>query len=219
VDTIDFPEESNDSSPITGAIEEGAGLRPLAVAVVPEGTREIRIWKSSSPSEPNSLYRLVDTRGHVTGQLFHHWYVIRSDKGQVEDRHPSEHEMMLSEHVGRCEQFRVVAGAGVCRVLFTSPPDWHGVLREIEAAGVWTLADPDSLAADNVEVPNGWGMRVELLDHDRYRTYGYYMPESHPTWTDGPKAVEIARLVSSVDSLIRPHVELPQYTKAIRAAP
>lgn len=90
----------------------------------------------------------------------------------------------------------------MCVVRLTGRPDWAGVLRRAEEAGIWTIPDPSTLANDHGITLDGWTMVVELRDASGYRTYRYSNPHAHPAWPQAAQALAVARSMAAVDSLM-----------------
>lgn len=177
-----------------------AGLAPLRVTRPARGEREVRIWIGGGIGYPQDLYRFVERRGDVTGELVYHW----PTEG-LPDARPGEtfHDLMLHSQRGRCDGFAAHAEAGICRARFLREPDWGGVYRRAVAEGLWTLPDESTLPPVGWVTFDGWGITVELRDGASYRTYHYGNPENKP-WREAARATRIAGLLGAIDSLVRP---------------
>jgi hypothetical protein len=185
-------------------VARAAGLEPLRRARLPAGHREVRIWTQVEIGAPKDLYRFVDRRGRVAGELIYHWPAPPPDTANGERPGETFHDLMVQTLRGRCDQFAVADETGVCRARFTRAPRWGDVLRAAEAGGLWDLPDPSALPPDDVMVFDGWTIVVELRDARGYRTYRYNSPEAHPTWPSAARVIEVARALRGVDALLAP---------------
>ena len=192
------------------SVAVSAGLQPLHAVSLPVGRREIRLWIGGGIGYPQDLYRFVEDRGRVTGELIRHW---PDDALGGSDSLPrrSFHDLMIYSERGRCADFRLAAGMGTCRGSFIRQPDWKNVLRRAEASDLWTLPDDSSLPSDGVMVFDGWSLVVELRDGPRYRSYHYSNPDAHKAWPQAAKAVAIARATAPIDELLRPADAMRSY--------
>lgn len=185
--------------PVFDSVARSAGLSRLRTTALPRGRREIRIWIGGGLGYPQDLFRFVESRGRVSGELVRYWRAGPSEHPPGE----TFHDLMLYSQRGRCSGFAVGARMGTCRGEFVSPPDWKAVLRRAEAEGLWTLPDESSLPRDGIMVMDGWGIIVELRDGPRYRAYYYGNPDAHE-WPEAAKAVRIARVLDTIRTLLRP---------------
>jgi len=169
-----------------------AGLTPLRNKNLPPGSREVRIWTGLAIGEPKRMYRFVIQDDTVGGEFIFHW-------GVDDDR---DHDLMIHSLDGACRGFTRRLGAGVCRAVFDTTPDWHGMYQEAKSAGLWTLPDPSALPDDSTMVWDGWIMTVELRVGDQYRTYQYDNPAARD-WPEADSALHVARSIRPVDSAMK----------------
>jgi hypothetical protein len=190
--------------PRADSVVRAAGLRPLDETSRAEGEREVRVW-SEGFGIPAYLYRFLERRGRVTGEVVLFWEAPPPDSAPACGERPGEttDDLMLHSQAGRCDRFAHAAGVGVCRARFTRPPDWGAVLRRLEAAGLWDLPDPASLPPVDYVTNDGWGITVELRDRARYRAYDYNNPQTKP-WPEARRAVEIRDHLRAIWSRMRP---------------
>jgi hypothetical protein len=185
------------------SVTVASGLQPLRSTALPPGQREVRIWIGGGIGYPQRLYRVYDTAGGVSGELVLHWPDPPPDLSSGERTGQTFHDIVVYSQRGRCTGFRTAAGTGVCRALFTRPPDWGDLLGRMEADGLWTLPDPSTFPDDGVLALDGWGITVELREGGSYRAYQYSNPHHHPRWPQAKQAEAIARTLAGVDSLLR----------------
>jgi hypothetical protein len=124
-----------------------AKLSRLRSSALPDGHREVRIWVGGGLGSPEDVYRFVDDRGHVSGELVRYWSVGRVGLDSSEGRPgESDDDLLIYSLRGSCSRFSTGARMNTCRADFTRSPDWAAVLKRAEAAGLWTLADQGSHA-------------------------------------------------------------------------
>jgi hypothetical protein len=180
-----------------------AGLAPLDSVVLPPGTREVRIWTGYALGYPHRLYRIRERRGAVSGDLLLYWPGTR-DHSLGDSPGETYADLVRNDQRGRCHAFARTPRMEACHGSFRRRPDWARVLRRMESLGIWTLQDPATLPYDSIVTLDGWGMWVEVRDGPSFRTYAYPNPQSHPSWRDAPRAIEIARVLDdSVAALLR----------------
>ena len=183
------------------SVARSAGLSRLRTTPLPRGRREIRIWIGGGFGYPQDLFRFVDERGHVSGELVRYWHAPPLNAS--ERRGETFADLMVYSQRGACSRFAVNARMGTCRGEFITPPNWQAVLRRTEAEGLWTLPDASSLPPDGRSAVDGWAITVELRDGSRYRVYHYDNPDSHE-WPEAAKAQRIARSLDTIQALLRP---------------
>lgn len=179
-----------------------AGLRPLRDARLAPGEREVQVWIGAALGYPRDLYRVVERGDTVEGELIRYWPVSRDIPPDPSD--PSLHQWMVEFERGRCDGFTRRNGYGVCRALFTRPPDWAAVLREAGAAGLWTLPDPSALSGPRWMTIDGAAIVVELRTDSTYRAYHYHFPAARRSWPEGKQAGAIFGTFLSVRHLMPP---------------
>jgi hypothetical protein len=179
-----------------------AGLSRLRSSALPEGQREVRIWVGGGFTTPEDLYRFVDDRGQVSGELVQYWHVGAVDGLDSVERRLREmdDDLMLSSLRGSCSRFSTGARMYTCRTDFIRPPNWAAVLQHAEAAGLWTLPE-QWIPPDGMQVLDGWGMTVELRDGIRYRAYHYNNPDSRTPSPENVNAMAIRVSLGAIDSL------------------
>jgi hypothetical protein len=195
---------------IFDSIAVSAGLQPLHAVSLPAGQREIRLWIGVAIGYPQDLYRFVENRGRVTGELVRHWPDNTFGSSDSLPRR-SFHDLMVYSERGRCVDFRLAAGMGTCRGSFVRQPDWKKALRRAEAFDLWTLPDESSLPPDGMRIFDGWNLVVELRDGPGYRSYYYGNPDAHKAWPQAAKAVAIARAMAPIGELLRPSGAMRPY--------
>ena len=186
-----------------------ASLPPLRTRDLPVQEREVRVWIGGGFGYPQSLYRITEREGGVSGELVLYW-----PTGSDGSEEPGEtfHDLMLHSYAGSCDGFGVSDDHGSCRALFTEEPDWQGVLDRAERSGLRWLPDSSELPDDGVVVFDGWSLTVELRDGPSYRAYHYGNPDAHPSWPEAARASEIASAFRAIRDLVRP----PDVEKAYR---
>lgn len=177
-----------------------AGLEPLRAKVLPDETREMRVWIGGGSGYPQSLYRIVERQGDVAGELILYW---PTDSKTFNKPGDTFHELMLFHHSSSCDAFSVAADMGTCRALFGQQPNWAETLQRAERAGLWQLPDSSELPDDGIITMGGWGLTVELHDGVAYRTYQYNNPEAHMSWPEAARAIEIVEAFRDVGSLVQ----------------
>lgn len=183
-------------------VAAAARLASLRAAPLPAGEREVRIWIGGGPGYPQHLYRITDRGGRVRGEVVAYW-PVEPDFSRGERPGETFHDLMLHRHRGQCEGATVASGTGVCRVRFTRAPDWAATLRRAEQAGLWRLPDESQLPGGARIGLDGWSLTVELRDGREYRTYRYWSPRDSAPNAEERSALEIARALRQVDSLMR----------------
>lgn len=169
-------------------------LRSSALA---KGHREVRIWVGGGLGSVQDVYRFVDERGHVSGELIQYRRVGQVDRVDSPGDRPGETD---NDFMRSCSRFSTAARMSTCRADFARPPDWGAVLKRAEAAGLWTLPD-QWIPRDGTQVTDGWGMTVELRDGTRYRAYHYDNPELRGPSPENASAVAIRAALGAIDSL------------------
>jgi hypothetical protein len=168
-----------------------AKLSRLRSSALPDGHREVRIWVGGGLGSPEDVYRFVDDRGHVSGELVRYWRVGSVDSEDSSDRRPGETDDDLALSLrGSCSRFSTGARVNTCRADFTRSPNWVAVLKRAEALGLWTLPD-QWIPRDGMQVVDGWSMTVELRDGSHYRAYHYNNPDSRKPSPEAASAVAI----------------------------
>jgi hypothetical protein len=189
--------------PTFDSVVVSAGLSRLRSSTLPEGHREVRIWVGGGFTAPEDLYRFVDDRGHVSGELVRYWGVRLGGSTDGSERRPGEttDDLVLYSLRGSCSRYSTSARKNTCRADFSRSPDWAGVLKRTEALGLWTLPDQSSLPYDGMLVQDGWSITVELRAGSRYRAYQYNNPDVRKQSPEGASAVAIRAALGAIDSL------------------
>jgi len=180
--------------PSFDSVAVSAGLTRLRASALPEGHREIRIWVGGGFTAPEDLYRFVDDRGRVSGEVVRYWGDAPLDTAE----HPED--LVLRSLRGSCSRFATAARMNTCRADFTRSPDWGAVLKRAEAHDLWTLAQQH---IDGTQIYDGWSITVELRDGSRYRAYHYNNPDSRKPSPEAANAVAIRAALGAIDSLAR----------------
>ena len=190
--------------PIFDSVAVSAGISRLRSSALPEGQREVRIWVGGGFTAPEDVYRFVDDRGRVSGELLRYWSVMPANRLDGLEWRPGEtpDDLMLYSLRGSCSRYATGARKHTCRADFTRPPDWGAVLKRAEALGLWTLPDESSLPYDSMQVLDGWTITVELRDGSRYRTYNYNNPDVRKR-SETASAVAIREALEPIDSLVK----------------
>ena len=181
-------------------VAASAGVEPLRTKDLPEGTREVRIW-ISGPGDGHNLYRVVETEASVFGELIFSWSA-RAHESDLPGQ--SMHDLAVYNLTGSCYGFFKTETTATCRALFDQPPDWEGILRAAELAGLWRLPDLSELPVERLISTGGWGLTVELREGKAYRAYQYNNPASYPSSPEAVQALEIAELFRNIQDLVRP---------------
>ena len=180
-------------------IVRAARLTPLRSTGLSAGHREIRLWIGGGIGYPQDLYRIVDKgEGNVLGWLIFHW-PADDDADSGPKKGQTFNDVVTYHQRGRCGNFRRSSEVAVCDANFDTRPEWSSVLREAEAAGLWTLPDESLLPRSDLVITDGWGITVEVRDGATYRAYSYGNPDSKP-WPEAKLAVRIADAFRRVDS-------------------
>ena len=189
-----------------------AKLSRLRSSPLPRGHREVRIWVGGGLGSVQDVYRFLDDRGHVSGEVVRYWRVGSVDGLDSVERRLRElgNDYTLYSLRGSCSRFSTGARVNTCRADFTRSPDWAAVLKRAEAAGLWTLPD-QWIPADGMQVLDGWGMIVELRDENRYRAYHYNNPDARTPSAENASAVAIHAALGAIDSLRKPPDVLRTY--------
>jgi len=183
------------------SVAVSAGLSRLRTSAMPDGHREVRIWFGGGLGSVQDVYRFVDDRGHVAGELIQYRRVGRVDSADGSGGRRGEmDDDFLRSLPGSCSRFSTAAHMSTCRADFTRPPDWGAVLKHAESAGLWTLPD-QWIPRDGTQVVDGWAMTVELRDGSRYRAYHYNNPDSRTPSPENAGAVVIRAALGAIDSL------------------
>jgi hypothetical protein len=178
-----------------------AKLSRLRASALPDGHREVRIWFGGGLGAVQDVYRFVDDRGRVSGELIRYWRVARVDSSDIFGGRPGEADADPFYSLrGSCSRFSTGARMYTCRAEFTRSPDWGSVLKRAEAAGLWTLPD-QWIPPDGRQITEGWGMIVELRDGSRYRAYHYDNPDIRGPSPENASAVAILAALGAIDSL------------------
>lgn len=180
------------------AYVEAAGLTLLRNATLPSGVREIRAWIGGGYGWPQELFRLTQRDDRVSGEYIRYWGRENVDSVPVNETFAA---VMRYHEQGRCGPVTQGRTAEACRAVFRVEPDWQAVWRGADSAGIWTLPDASTLKGGRM-VLDGWGITVELRDGESYRAWHYSNPDAQP-WPEATTAVSIARLISSVSTLMR----------------
>ena len=173
------------------AYANAAGFRRLGADSGRPARREIRVWIGFGITVPDYFYRLVEDNGHVSGEAYLGWQVIRD--GPV-----ATDSLMRYENEGRCDPPIRKGDVEICRLRFARSAPWRQFWTSLDSIGVWSIAEPPpSTGLD------GWSIVVETFDGTRYRQWSYWMP-SETGAPDSRKAAYIARRTQDFDSLVRP---------------
>lgn len=194
--------------PLYDRMATAAGLSSLRHAAPARTEHEARIW-IHGPGDDVELYRFVDERGNVSGELLLAW-----EAGPVAppvEGYPGVtwHDLAVFRARGPCSEFFVSSGVGGCRSMFRTPPDWRGTLRRLEAVGLWELPDESNLQSREI-VFDGFGITVELLSAAGYRTYHYGNPDMQ-RWPEDRRAAELMRIVDEVSDSLPSRESIREY--------
>jgi hypothetical protein len=185
---------------------EAAGLRPLRLQAVPDGTREMRVWVGGGLGWPQALYRLTERGGRASGEYIRYWLLDNHDPVGADSA--TFAALMRYHERGRCELVPVGRFAEACRAIFQREPDWGAVWRVADSLGVWTLPDASTLPevvgphGERTVTLDGWGITVELRDATSYRTWHYGNPDTKP-WPEAARATAFAAALRRVSALLR----------------
>jgi hypothetical protein len=183
---------------------DALGWPMLADAALPNGEKEIRIYKGSLIGYPHDGLRLV-IRGHATsGTWIRYW-----PKDPASDSEAGETGLdsrLRGDERGRCSTFQVGRYAVACIVRFAHDPDWSALRRRLEAANVWDLPDQSALPNMNGML-DGWRVWVEVREGPNYRTYEYTNPQAIGL-PQGDDAFHIMTVIDSLVPLARPSERL-----------
>src|SRR4051812_7729312 len=107
--------------PIFDSVVVSARLSRLRSSALPEGQREVRIWVGGGFTAPQDLYRFVDDRGQVSGELVRYWGVRPADGLDSLERRPGEapDDLVLYSLRGSCSRYSTGARKHTCRAEFT----------------------------------------------------------------------------------------------------
>lgn len=192
-------------------IARAAGLTPLRLARPAPEVRTVWVWTSIALAEPKTLYRIVDSAGHVSGQVYLHWHAERVGRPNGRGGHDvAWSDLMRYTLDGVCGPIRSAGSVEACRARLTARPPWAQVLAGLERHRVWTLPDQAALPPDSIVVLDGYGLTVEVRTAAGYRRYTYDNPNAHrgAAWAD---ADSIYDLVASVSRFLRPSVHRRVY--------
>jgi hypothetical protein len=182
-------------------IVRAAGLTPLRSTRLAAGQREIRVWIGGGIGYPQDLYRIVDQgKGKVLGWLIFHWPADDDAKSGAK-KGRTFNDVVTYHQRGRCSNFRRSREVAVCDANFDTRPEWSTVLREADAAGLWTLPDESLLPKSDIITTDGWGITIELRNGLTYRAYSYGNPDDK-AWPEAKLAVRIAKAFRRIDSYV-----------------
>lgn len=187
--------ESRDS------ITVAAGLKPLASSPLEAGEKEIRIWIGEGLGIPENLYRIVQRKDRVTGELIFFWNL--GYRGGADPGEPDFNAVMLYSLAGQCTTVGRSGNAHACHARLMTEPDWKSILARMERSQLWTLPDEKELPPDSFVTFDGWGMVVEIRDGDHYRAYHYSNPDAHQH-PASVRAANIAGVARSLDAFLAP---------------
>ena len=185
---------------------EAAGLRPLRLQAVSDGTREMRVWVGGGLGWPQELYRLTERGGRPSGEYIRYWRLDNHDPVGADSA--TFAALMRYHERGRCELIPKGRFAEACRAIFQREPDWAAVWRVADSLGVWTLPDASTLPevvgphGERTVTLDGWGITVELRDATSYRTWHYGNPDTKP-WPEAARAMAFAAALRRVSALLR----------------
>jgi hypothetical protein len=193
---------------LSDAVSVAAGLLPLRITPLAGSQREVRVWHSRGWSLPQ-LYRLVVRDGLVTGEHLLWWPYSRSERaGESVD------DLQRFRLAGSCGDFAHRDWVSLCRVRFSTAPDWAGALREAEAVGLWELLDRPA-RWERRPGWDGWSVVVELRHGSRYAVHDYWSPGA----ADGGDQARVIALVDALrrtDALKRPSSSIRPYRGVTR---
>lgn len=148
-------------------------ILPLRDKELDEQRKEIRLWTGLSIGAPKSLYIISKNEEKVEGKLVLYW-----NASDIDTRPDGEsfHDLMIYNLTGSCENFTLKGSMGYCIAIFENSPDWKNIYHNASKAGIWDLPDESELPSEGFFL-DGWGLVVELLDDNQYRTYKYSNPD------------------------------------------
>lgn len=167
-------------------------ILPLRDMEPVEQFKEIRIWTGVSIGAPKSLYIISKYGDRVDGKLILYWNASDIDR-QPEGE--TFHDLMIYNLSGSCENFTLKGRTGYCIASFEYPPNWENFYNNASELGLWDLPDESELPSEGF-ILDGWGLVVELLDDNQYRTYNYSNPDKRD-WPEAALAVEINAIITS----------------------
>ena len=167
-------------------------ILPLRDKEQVEQRKEIRLWTGLSIGAPKSLYVITKYGDKVDGKLILYWNASDIDR-QPEGE--SFHDLMVYNLTGSCESFTLKGRTGYCIANFEDPPNWESIYDNASEVGLWDLPDESELPSESIFI-DGWGLVVELLDDNQYRTYKYSNPDKRD-WPEAALAVEINSIITS----------------------
>jgi hypothetical protein len=114
--------------------------------------------------------------------------------------------------VGRCDEPRRGVGVVACTVRFVREPDWRALLRVLDSAKAWNLADESKVPSRGMTI-DGSRLRVEARHGASYRQYEYHNPEMYRP-PEGQNALRLMTLADSLYQYTRPPHDL-QFVRGI----
>jgi hypothetical protein len=187
-------------------IDELAGALGFTPLRAPGGLgraeREIRIWVGFGIYAPETVVRVIESRGHVRGTRFLWWTgntaeeeaELDADSLLVSNRELYGH---LREYF-RCRERQIHGSYEFCEA--GRRTNWERVLARMDSVGVMSLPDESALNLGRIGF-DGTTMLVEVRDKHHYRTYHYWDPEAT---APQPEVRRASALLSIVLDISRP---------------
>ncbi|HKR08584.1 MAG TPA: hypothetical protein VJS39_05300 [Gemmatimonadaceae bacterium] len=174
------------------ALNEPLGLPRLRTTALPAGVREIRIYEGLVIGYPHSGLVVREQNGKVSGFLFRYWPRNDTSFAEIGDAEARYEQ----DEAHRCNPPVRGKEATICKVRFTTEPNWSALLQALDKLHAWDLPD-ESRVRKSAMVFDGWVIRAEARRDTSYVRYQYHNPEVYePPY--GPSALAIMRLVDSL---------------------
>ena len=190
-------------SEVTSGVLALGQLPPLNGVALPQGDLELRIWVVPVTT-PHRLLRIVRQGDQVFGEMFAWWsteYAVPVDGYLVDlaGRNGCIESSALRGSRPETPQATVVQN-GLCLVDYgLESPNWHWVLKSLEAARVEELPHEREVPT----VFDGQTLWVDVLQGREFRSYEYHSPSAVRS-SEGEDAQRIIELVNAVFPWVGP---------------
>jgi hypothetical protein len=155
------------------------GLPTLNAALVPEGTREIRMsdWYSMIAGTPVLILRLVEQQGHpAVGQ----WIWVWPEHRDWPRRYRASQCSAWADDTRRC-----------AFATTRTPLEWPAIAAEFERLGAWSLSE--RCETDGMHMTDSGALFIQRLAGAEFSAYGCNTPSRRTDSVAGRTALAIYR--------------------------